>query len=916
MAESKTILTLQQYKEEIKELQAQMLNLEKDSDAYKKKASEISTMQSKLTQVMYDSKKGFDAVDNSITKLEQEYRELSRQAKNLDINSKAFKDLAEQAAKVKDQLNEAKMSMGDWSSNVGNYANSIVDSFNKMGISIGGLDKAFGIITAGATGFKTVLTALSKHPFLVAATVLVGLLVKIHDAISNNEQLSKRWQAVMASFEPVVNAINNVLDVFAQEFVTIAEKAGKYLPQVMQLLGKVSKFILNITSGIFEAVRAVSKPTLKVIDTISNAIFEAVKTTTSVLGKLFDAVGLDEWTKKMNTVVDTIGKIAKKGIEIRDKVLDKTPEILRKIGDTLDKNLQTTNKTVELKKTELELDKQRRENEQLALEDEKKQNELREKIMTSTGAERLKYINEYKKSVNEVAKRELSYANAMVELQKQRNALTPTSREENLRLEELQKNAKQVEVIQTAALAKIGKMEANAMKQSKAQAKLAIKEQKEASAQIIKDLNVQLEEIRLKTTQKSQESKSLEELANASGILTPAKAQEFINEQHKIKENELQEQIKLTTNALSQLDKLTLEDATKLNNQLLKLNIQLVDEQNDYELKTKKNTLNKIKLETKQAYEKIGEETSTKLFGTDQDYASELLLINSYYIEGVIDKTEYEQKITDLNNEYENKRLDVNIEAAKKREETAKQEYEQILQQYGPDSQDTIDAYKIWQESITNVQETETNKRLALSEQEIQASEKAKTELKNKLNSYKEFASSVSNLMGIVSNAIEQNNKIDEKATKEERERAKNRFKTMKAMQISAAVIDMLAGGLGAYMSWMRADKTPGVPAWMQPVLGGIQMATTLATGATTIAQIAKTKFDEGSGSSSVSGGALTVGAAVQPLLDVNQDVGTISGIQTAQSQIEQNDTRVYILQQDIEDSNKQVQIRENNTTW
>lgn len=58
-------VSLAQYKKEIDELKGSLLGLEKGSDEYQKVLAQVQTMQQKLNDVMYDSKKSVDAAEGS-----------------------------------------------------------------------------------------------------------------------------------------------------------------------------------------------------------------------------------------------------------------------------------------------------------------------------------------------------------------------------------------------------------------------------------------------------------------------------------------------------------------------------------------------------------------------------------------------------------------------------------------------------------------------------------------------------------------------------------------------------------------------------------------------------------------------------------------------------------------------------------
>ena len=295
------------------------------------------------------------------------------------------------------------------------------------------------------------------------------------------------------------------------------------------------------------------------------------------------------------------------------------------------------------------------------------------------------------------------------------------------------------------------------------------------------------------------------------------------------------------------------------------------------------------------------------IIGTEQQTQIELA---KQYVEGNITFEEYQKGIVEAADKSKLEQQNIAKDMAVNLSAEAFTEAELLKQQFGEDSQYYIDAYKRYQESLTAVSEAETNVRIEKAKQEIQQKNETKKHNEDIVKSYQAMAKSVGGIMGTVSDIMEDN--IDQKVKNGEisEEQAKEEFERVKKLQIGETIVNTITGAVGAFMQ----DKK-SYPAPYNYIIAGIDMASTLATG---IAQINQIKSQEyGSSSSSVSGGSVSnSGVSVMPLLDENQDVGQLSSLQTANNTGTQTDNRVYILQSDITDSNNQVDIRENNTTY
>lgn len=132
--------------------------------------------------------------------------------------------------------------------------------------------------------------------------------------------------------------------------------------------------------------------------------------------------------------------------------------------------------------------------------------------------------------------------------------------------------------------------------------------------------------------------------------------------------------------------------------------------------------------------------------------------------------------------------------------------------------------------------------------------------------------------------------------------------KKIKNLRIAGATIDMIQGAITAYAT----AQSLGVP--MGPIVGGINAAAVIAMGLANIAKIKNTDISLNSAPSS------SVGASVSPNPSTySSDMPASYTRQlTGASEIEElnRDTRVYILESDIQQSNKKVQIRQSESSF
>lgn len=171
--------------------------------------------------------------------------------------------------------------------------------------------------------------------------------------------------------------------------------------------------------------------------------------------------------------------------------------------------------------------------------------------------------------------------------------------------------------------------------------------------------------------------------------------------------------------------------------------------------------------------------------------------------------------------------------------------------------------------------------------------------------------SMINQMISAKQNQLEQ----DVKNGKITEEQAKKEFEHNKKVQIAMATVQMLSGISMAIANAMQLGPIAG------PIVGAINAAMVSASGALQIANIKKTKLESAgsTGSESPTAGGLSVSSisgSVSPLLDAEFDAATISQSAATQGASATTDQRVYILEDDIQSSNKRVSVRENNTTF
>ena len=187
-----------------------------------------------LEQIAADAK-GVSVVFNEQNKLinqeNQSYNALVHALADLKMQWRATTDEAERADlgkrinQVNDRLKTLDASVGNYSRNVGNYTNSIVDAFSKMG---GGAAKAIAPVKGLTTGFK----ALSATPVVAIMGLLANVLSKVIENIKSSEENTGRLNASMSAFKVIGDAVTKILQGLGAVLGTVVGGFGRLIAAI------------------------------------------------------------------------------------------------------------------------------------------------------------------------------------------------------------------------------------------------------------------------------------------------------------------------------------------------------------------------------------------------------------------------------------------------------------------------------------------------------------------------------------------------------------------------------------------------------------------------------------------------------------------------------------------------------------
>ena len=190
-----------------------------------------------------------------------------------------------------------------------------------------------------------------------------------------------------------------------------------------------------------------------------------------------------------------------------------------------------------------------------------------------------------------------------------------------------------------------------------------------------------------------------------------------------------------------------------------------------------------------------------------------------------------------------------------------------------------------------------------------------KEEAMSLLNTYGQVAQGIGDLMGTISDIWQDSIKERVKNGKITEEQGKKEFEKSKKLQIATAIINGLAGVATAVSTAMSLGPIAG------PIMAAVNSAMVIATTAAQIAKIKSTTFDSGGGGSvggDVSAQAAPTPAAMEYVPNYSTNItGESETVNLANAVNDgQKDQRVYLVESDINEVGKRVEVREKEITF
>lgn len=228
-----------------------------------------------------------------------------------------------------------------------------------------------------------------------------------------------------------------------------------------------------------------------------------------------------------------------------------------------------------------------------------------------------------------------------------------------------------------------------------------------------------------------------------------------------------------------------------------------------------------------------------------------------------------------------------------------------LLAQLEPGTEEFINAQNEITNATIELQNLETQNYIDNMELQKKKDEEVAESRKKKAQSTVDAMNSIASILGAVSDAMEDQVQQELKNGKISDQEYQRKMKAVKGMQIAMVTIQMLTG-IATALAGTFTTKT-GV--W-DIALAAAQAASIAASGIASIVKIKQTQPDEATGSASSYVPSISIPSVVTSSGDFTQSVDG------ALTQTAIQDQRVYVLEHDITETQKKVQVAESRATY
>lgn len=267
-------------KENIKNLKQNLGELEIGTEAYQTTLEELKVNQNALKDAMYATTTSMEDVAAAATGASKSYNSLVHQMAALKEEWRATNDearrneLGQQIASINQQLKDMDASVGNFQRNVGNYESGVAGlaaKFDAWGATLKQMPPTLGAAKESIGKVGETMQLVGKQPILGIIGLLAPIIMKITTALQDNETAMGAVNKIMEAMKPVTDLLAGALEMIAQGLSTVVDK-------VIELVGgsgwfnKFTSTIAGVGNSVIQYLLTPVRTTIEAFKGLGNIV--------------------------------------------------------------------------------------------------------------------------------------------------------------------------------------------------------------------------------------------------------------------------------------------------------------------------------------------------------------------------------------------------------------------------------------------------------------------------------------------------------------------------------------------------------------------------------------------------------------------------------------------------------------------
>ena len=186
----------------------------------------------------------YNELVHTMAALKEEWRSTTDAAKR--------SELGEKIKEINDQLKGMDASVGNFSRNVGNYESGfagIAAKFDAWGETLKNMPPTLGAAKESLGKVGETMQLVGKQPILGIIGLLAPIIIKITEALKDNETAMDAVKRLMESLQPVFDVLQNILEGIAKAFSSVIDWVIRFVAEAEPI-----KKVASVFTGIGNAI--------------------------------------------------------------------------------------------------------------------------------------------------------------------------------------------------------------------------------------------------------------------------------------------------------------------------------------------------------------------------------------------------------------------------------------------------------------------------------------------------------------------------------------------------------------------------------------------------------------------------------------------------------------------------------------